>query len=275
MSNENQLRVRSRLKFRSIALPIAIVFLCISTALFAKTNPDNLTPLGDSFAHVISDMVPIPAGSFLMGHNAKQAQEWEKPAHKITLKRFRLSKYLVTIAQYDSFTEATGRKLIDDEGWGRGQKPAIYVSWADSQNFIEWLNRTTKLRFRLPTEAEWEYAARAGTRTDYPWGNADDPRQRNGALNVKETSIVGKFPPNAWGLYDMIGNVWQWTQDCWHDNYIGAPKNGAAWSEHCAQGHVHRGGSWDNDSPWLRVTARGREDEGIVHNGMGFRLALD
>ncbi|TAK53072.1 MAG: formylglycine-generating enzyme family protein [Gammaproteobacteria bacterium] len=218
-----------------------------------------------------ANMVSIPGGALQMG-SASGYQD-EKPVHTVNIKPFMLGKYEVTFEQYDVFATATGRPLPDDSGWGRGKRPVIEVSWDDAQAFVAWLNQQSGLKFRLPSEAEWEYAARAGSTTDYPWGKTFDASKANG--QGTSTALVGSFPPNAFGLHDLIGNVWEWTQDCWNDTYTGAPSDGSAWlSGECSR-RVERGGAWNYDAANLRVSIRGRNVTTHRNDNLGFRLAQD
>ena len=191
---------------------------------------------------------------------------------------FRLGKYEVTFAQWDACVSDGG---CDDNGDGRGNQPVIYVSWDDVQSFIDWLNNKTGGNYRLPTEAEWEYAARAGTTTKYSWGN-DIGSNRANCYNDEcgdswdYTAPVGSFPANPWGLHDMHGNVWEWVQDCLNYDYVGAPTDGSAWtSGNCSQ-RVVRGGAWGDDAWNLRSASRGRGGRtGRFDGSNGFRLAQD
>ena len=130
-------------------------------------------------------------------------------------------------------------------GWGRGALPVINVSWEDAQAYVSWLSETTGARYRLPSESEWEYAARAGTTTAYHTGSTISTDQANYESSRGWTTPVGTFAPNAFGLYDVHGNVWEWVEDCWHDDYRGAPSDGTAWTRggNCSR-RVLRGGSW-------------------------------
>ena len=225
-------------------------------------------------AEIEAQMLSIPAGSFRMG--SKHASD-EKPVHDVQIKAFRLGKYEVTFEQYDLFAELTGRPLPSDSGWGRGNRPVINVSWDYAQAFIGWLNHTAGRRYRLPSEAEWEYAARAGATTDYPWGEQYDPSKANGASSNRQTTAAGSYPANAFGAHDMIGNVWEWVQDCYHVSYKGAPADGSAWTSDCPSsgGRVVRGGSWFNYPASLRVSDRAWYDTAERDNDLGFRLAQD
>jgi len=206
------------------------------------------------------EMVWIPGGSFRMGDIQGRGDSDEQPVHSVSVSRFAMGRYEVTFAEYDKFAEATGRGKPDDEGWGRGNRPVINVSWDDATAYTNWLSRQTGQSYRLPTEAQWEYAARAGTTTSRYWGN--DPneacryanvndntsKQKNGYSwahhnctdGYAQTAPVGRFKPNAFDLFDMLGNVWEWTCSEFEDKYAGK-------EQRCADGGsrlVFRGGSW-------------------------------
>ena len=226
------------------------------------------------------EMVVIPAGRFRMGclSDCEAMMDYAKPVHEVTIESFALSKYEVTFAEYDRFTAATGRDRAWDRGWGRGRRPVIYVSWEEAVAYTEWLSAHTGERYRLPSEAEWEYAARAGSGTVYSWGDEIGRVRANcdgcgSQWDNKKTAPVGSFGANAWGLHDMHGNLWEWVQDCWHDNYEGAPADGSAWESGNCSRRVLRGGSWCNNPRNLRAAYRSRGTTGdrIINNG--FRVA--
>ena len=185
------------------------------------------------------EFVWVPAGQFRMGCvSGRDCQDYEFPVHEVRISRgFWLGKYEVTFAEYDRFTAATGRARADDRGWGRGRRPVINVSWEDAVAYTEWLSGQTGERYRLPSEAEWEYAARAESVTAYSWGNEIGRNRascwgcQSQAVFRMETVPVGSFGANRWGLHDMHGNVWEWVQDCLNTNYRGAPGDGSAWGE--------------------------------------------
>jgi len=209
------------------------------------------------------EMVLIPAGTFQMGSN--DGYDDEKPVHTVSVKSFWMSKYETTFEEYDVFASATGRSKPSDEGWGRGKRPVIYVSWQDAVAYAEWLSKKTGKAYRLPTEAEWEYAARGGSTTKWHFGN-DESRLGEYAWydgnSGKQTHAVGQKKPNDFGLYDMAGNVQEWT--CSEYGDYGDGKDAK-----CASGgdmRQLRGCSWDNfmnncrsafrgggDSPWYNV----------------------
>ena len=223
-------------------------------------------------------MVAIPGGRFRMGClSSGYCSPREIPVREVQVESFELGKYEVTFEEYDRFTAALDLAPADDAGWGRGRRPVINVTWLEALVYTKWLSEQTGKRYRLPTEAEWEYAARAGTVTRYSWG---DERGRNRAncgncgsqWDSEQTAPVGSFPPNAWGLHDMHGNVMEWVQDCWNESYRGAPPvDGSAWeSGDCSQ-RVIRDNSWID--PMFRVSERRR----VVSDGrtdiVGFRVA--
>ena len=203
------------------------------------------------------EMVVVPAGEFMMGppDNEKRRYRDEGPQHKVTIARpFAVSKFEVTFADWDACVSVGGcpqEGRADDAGWGRGAQPVIYVSWDDAQAYAAWFSKMTGKTYRLLTEAEWEYAARAGTATAYSWG--DEIGKNNANCNGcgsrwdnRQPAPVGSFTANAFGLHDMLGNVWEWVQDCYQGNYNGAPADGSAWSKgDCSRRRVVRGGGWD------------------------------
>ena len=239
---------------------------------------------GSSFRDTLSsggegpEMVVIPVGRFRMGDLSGAGDDDEKPVHEVVIASpFALSKYEITFEDYDKFTYPN---KVDDVGWGRGRRPVINVSWDDANEYAAWLSAQTGKRYRLPTEAEWEYAARAGSTTEYSWGNdighnrANCYKDRCGD-QWEYTASAGSFSANAFGLYDMHGNVWEWVQDCWNESYAGAPGDGSAWSSGDCSQRVIRGGSWFNE-PWdLRSSGRYWGTRTYRDHIIGFRLAQD
>jgi len=228
------------------------------------------------------EMVVVPAGSFMMGlSETEQIQsETTRQQHRVTIARpFAVGKYELTFDEWDACVADRGCKYKPDErGWGRGRQPVINVSWDDAQAYVAWLAKKTGKPYRLLSESEWEYAARAGTRTTYPWGNEPGTNRANfvgsgSQWSGKQAAPVGSFAPNAFGLYDMIGNVWEWTQDCWNDSYAGAPNDGLPWLKGDCGRRVLRGGSWYLDPALARAADRIGIEPGIRGNILGFRLA--
>ena len=228
------------------------------------------------------EMVVIPAGTFEMGD--VQGAKDELPVRMVKIQKpFAIGQYEVTFDDYDQFATAAKDKLPDDRGWGRGRRPVINVSWYDAVEYAKWLSEQTGKRYRLPTEAEWEYAARGGKATAYWWGNNFDKGMANcngcgSRWDNEQTAPVGSFKPNPFGTYDMAGNVNEWVEDCVHTNYNGAPTNGSAWKEagggDCGQ-RVVRGGSWNSTPVSLRASYRDRGNADGRGYNVGFRLAQD
>ena len=232
---------------------------------------------------VCPKMVVVPAGDFWMGspESEKERDGDEGPRHKVTIADpFAISKYEVTFEQWDACAEAGGCNGYrpDDQGWSRGSRPVINVSWWDAKAYAEWLSRKTGQSYRSPSEAEWEYAARAGTITRYSFGDAITPKDANYAESkIGKTAEVGAYPKNPWGLYDMHGNVWEWVEDVWHDSYNGAPVDGSAWTDgggnFSSRGRVVRGGSWYSNPRGLRSANRYRYQPDNRNSYLGFRVS--
>ncbi|MXW74031.1 MAG: SUMF1/EgtB/PvdO family nonheme iron enzyme [Gammaproteobacteria bacterium] len=230
-------------------------------------------------------MVGIPARSFQMGCvSGLNCRNSERPVRTVTISQpFALSKYEVTFSQWEACVLVGGCNghRPDDEGWGHGDRPVINVSWQDAQTYVSWLSRETGEDYRLPSEAEWEYAARAGSTTKYSWGN-EMSRDRANCGQRREcrnrwngsTAPVGSFPANDFGLHDMHGNVWEWVEDCWNESYTGAPSNGGAWLRGNCDRRVMRSGSWNNAPRSLRSASRGRIATDFRGIYVGFRVAL-
>lgn len=223
----------------------------------------------------------IPAGRFLMGSPDSETNRFdhEGPHHEVIIAQpFALGVYAVTFAEYDRFCEMTDRRTPGGNDWGRENHPVINVSWRNAQAYCDWLSEQTGQLYRLPSEAEWEYACRAGTQTPFHTGETINLDQANFGNKHKKTLPVGSFAPNAFGLYDMHGNVWEWMQDCWHYNYDHAPDDGSAWQDEnggdCGR-RVVRGGSWDIKPQLLRSDLRFRLFTDLTHDYLGFRIARD
>ena len=225
-------------------------------------------------------MIFIPAGEFTMGSPAAEQgrDPNEGPQHRVTIaKPFAVSKYDVTYADWDACVSVGACPKVTNTGFGRDTRPVINVNWDDAQTYVAWLSKMTGQPYRLLTEAEWEYAARAGTTTAYYWG--DDIGKGNANCNgcgsqwdAKQTSPVGSFAANQFGLYDMAGNVLQWSQDCYRGNYDGAPTDGSAWTSGGCSNRVVRGGSWGNSPQLLRSAVRYRGPSVGRSSALGFRV---
>jgi formylglycine-generating enzyme required for sulfatase activity len=249
------------------------------------------------------DMVVVPAGPFAMGslRTNKKARPNELPQHPVTIaKPFAVSKFELTFAEWDACIAGggCGGYKPNDLGWGRREQPVIYVSWDDAQQYVAWLSKMTGKPYRLLTEAEYEYVTRAGKTTEYPWGNDIklndavmancngcgskwDNQQTVPVGSFTADGFVGSFPPNAFGLYDMVGNVWEWVEDCYHPSYevdtpqgkVDAPADGSVWTRENCNDRVVRGGSWLASPDLLRSADRDRYDSGSRGSALGFRVA--
>jgi formylglycine-generating enzyme required for sulfatase activity len=220
------------------------------------------------------EMVSLPGGSFLMGSDDDES---EKPIHRVAIAPLAIARDPVTVGQWKVCVAAKGCPEIAAEGGD--DAPMTNVSWDDAQHFVMWLQAVTKEAYRLPSEAEWEYAARGGTRTRYWWGNQmvhglADCRGCGGSFNPHHVVQVAAFPPNPFGLNDMAGTVAEWVADCSHKNYEGAPTTNAAWESGDCRQHMLRGGSWQNDPSYLRTSSRDSYDTYVRYLTHGFRPAL-
>lgn len=230
------------------------------------------------------DMVVVPAGSFQMGASDDEEgrEDCETPRHLVTFARpFALSRTPVTFAQWDWYQAQGGTAYRpDDEGWGRADRPVINVCWEDARSFVSWLAERTGHPYRLPSESEWEYAARGGTDRAFHWGDSFAVGCAN-CLDGQEpwtgrmTSPVGSYPANAFGFSDMLGNVWEWVEDCWNEFYRRAPIDGTPWSAGVCEARVLRGGSWCDPARLVRAAARNRNGRHFRCNDYSFRVALD
>ena len=222
--------------------------------------------VGETFRECPScpEMVVVPAGSFMMGSPSHEdgRDDDEGPVHRVTIAEpFAVGVREVTFAEWNACASSggCGGYRPDDEGWGRGNRPVINVSWKDAQAYVDWLSRKTGAEYRLLSEAEWEYAARAGTTTRYHWGDGVGRNRANCDTcgdSWGVTAPVGSFAANGWGLHDVHGNVWEWVEDCWNGDYTGAPSDGSAWESGNCDARVLRGGSWSSGPRILRDAYR-------------------
>lgn len=227
------------------------------------------------------EMISLPAGQFQMGDLNNQGDDNEKPIQTIIFSHsFALSRYEVTFEEYDHFADITKRKRPEDEGWGRGLQPVINVSWQDANAYVKWLAANTGQAYRLPSEAEWEYAARSGTSSAYWWGNELSTERAvcdgcGSRWDAKQPAPVGALAANPWGLHDLNGNVDEWVQDCYSDTYTGHPTNGGARADSNCTYRAMRGGSWFDIGRVVRSASRYRHPPDASRNTWGFRVALD
>ncbi len=242
------------------------------TERFPSPNP---TPVSITHHQTIAlpEMVRIPAGTYQMGClNDGVCRRDEKPAHPVTLTAFEMAKYETTFAQWDACVADGGcRPIVDDEGWGRGNRPVINVTWRDAAAYTHWLSRKTGQDWRLPTEAEWEYAARAGSTTAFAHGNTLDRTKAN--IAGKDGTVpVGRYQANAWGLHDMHGNVWEWVGDRYGSGYYGTGQRSDPKGPSVGQKRVNRGGGWYYPAKYARSAMRSAQAPNVGRSNVGFRV---
>ena len=305
---------RFRAAWLVCGMAVAVSVLLYFAIVEGKAGPRA----GDRFRDCpeCPEMVVLPAGSYRMGSPSYEQgrHDDEGPVHEVVIAApFAIGVYEVTVAEFRRFVDETGYsagsscwtyedgevKDRADRGWRNpgfgqsGRHPVACVSWNDAQAYATWLSQETGEEYRLPSESEWEYAARAGTATARPWeeGESGQCRHANGAdASAKDrysswsgsvacrdghvhTAPVGSFAANGWGLHDMLGNVWEWTEDCWNDSYAGAPSDGSVWEYGNCAGRVLRGGSWGSGPSDLRAASRGWGTTGNRNDYLGFRVA--
>ena len=229
------------------------------------------------------EMVVVPSGSFTMGSPSGEygRDDDEGPRHLVIIDYpLAVGVYEVTFSEWDACVAdgGCGGYVPDDDGWGRGNRPVMNVSWNHAQSYVRWLCSKTGHNYGLLSESEWEYVARAGTETRYSWGNKIGHNRANcdgcgSRWDDDRTAPVGSFSANGWGVYDMHGNVWEWVQDCWNDSYVGAPVDGSSWESGDCCNRVRRGGSGDFSSRWLRSAIRSWDPPDYRNDDFGFRVA--
>jgi formylglycine-generating enzyme required for sulfatase activity/class 3 adenylate cyclase len=221
----------------------------------------------------VPEMIEVRGGSFAMGSNEDLS---ERPVHQVTIKPFSISKFPITVREWNDCAAA---KACGFTATGKDDAPVSNVSWSDAKQYVVWLADATRKAYRLPSEAEWEYAARGGTQTKYWWGDHLQPGMANcknctDVATADQPVKVGSFKSNPFGLYDMGGGVDQWVEDCWHKNYQGAPVDGSPWVGGDCTSHVIRSGSWKNDARYVRPANRDSYDTNVRYPTHGFRIAL-
>ena len=268
-----------RLACAAAAIAAFALLFCAAGSSWAAGSDAERLP-GELFRDCSDcpELVIVPSGEFEMGSAAKPS---EQPVHHVSLgKNFAMGRRDVTFAEWDRCVAQSGCKFSPpDQGWGRGDSPVTNVSWDDAQEFVAWLSKATGKSYRLPSEAEWEYAARGGSTTPYWWGKDVGAGRAQcaecGGSADARTAPVGSFRPNAFGLYDTAGDAAEWVEDCWNLTYRGAPNDGSAWTKGDCSLRVLRGGSFADKATAVRSSARFRYDQDVRYYANGFRVARD
>ena len=261
--------------------------ILVASLAFADPASDRRYEPGETFRDCAKcpEMVVVPAGSFTMGspQSEKGRTYYEGPQHRVTFSQpFAVGKYAVTFDEWDACVADGGCNGYkpSDADWGRGKRPVVNVSWNDAQAYISWLKGKTGRDYHLLSEAQREYVTRAGTTTPFWWGatiladqaNYTDDGEAKSRYRY-QTAPVDAFQPNPWGLYQVHGNVYEWTEDCWKDNYSSAPTDGSAWTSEDCTSRVVRGGSWETFPRYLRSAYRDRYIAVNRSTRYGFRVA--
>jgi formylglycine-generating enzyme required for sulfatase activity len=261
---------------------VLFMFMLFSPWVFALDSTGLLKP-GASFRDCddCPEMVVISAGSFEMGDITGERSNREQPAHRVTFKKsFAIGKFEITFAQWDACVTSGGCKHpANDKNYGRGQRPVGDISWNDAMEYVTWLSQKTEQHYRLPTEAEWEYVRRADSKTNFTWGdrlgsgNAVCYSCGIGGVDVVISTPVGSLAANPYGVFDMVGLVSEWVEDCGNNNYIGAPVDGSAWLTGDCKRRVERGGSWYDEENYLVPSYRYSKNVDARQEDRGFRVA--
>lgn len=226
------------------------------------------------------EMIVLRGGEFRRGDLHGDGDSDEKNPQVVSLHPFAIGIYEVSFDEYDQFCQSTRHELPDDQGWGRKRRPVINVSWDSAKAYTEWLSQQTGHTYRLPTDAEWEYAARAGTSTRFWWGDEESAGSANCAgcqslWDGDKSAPVGRFEPNPFGLHDTAGNVFEWTEDCWNDTFAQAPSDGSALVKAGCGVRVIRGGSWSQPPKEIRSANRWRDFQSRRSDDTGFRVVRE
>ncbi|MFT5658778.1 MAG: formylglycine-generating enzyme required for sulfatase activity/serine, partial [Gammaproteobacteria bacterium] len=225
-------------------------------------------------------MIQVPSGTFKMGSAAGIVSPDEAPRHEVQVSSFIVSVHEVTYAEYDLFAKASGRKLPSSSGWNRNTHPVNNVSWSDALAYVRWLSKQTAKHYRLLSEAEWEYVARAGTTSSYWWGLDKGIDKAHcfdckSELNTSKPAKVGSYQPNPFGLYDTAGNMFEWVHDCYHRNYKDAPTDGSVWEGGDCEVRIVRGGAYRSPAHSMRVENRDKFPSNRGQYNVGIRIARD
>ena len=258
---------------RSVPKPVAAP---VAEPKQAATPTTNKTE-GIRDCPACPEMLVLPAGTVTMGE--QRGDRSERPVHKVSIKRpFAIGKYEVTIGQWNECVNAGACSYKAAKGGPSENSPVRDISWNDAQEYVRWLSRVTKQEYRLPTEAEWEYSARANTQTRFWWGDTVGSGNANckdcgGKWDRSAPAEVDAYPPNPFGVYGANGGVWEWVTDCWHKSYHGAPNDGSSWDKPDCRENVIRGGSWRNDASYIHSASRFKYDTNVRYLLNGFRVA--
>ena len=261
--------------FRTI---IVIISLLVATLVAGLAAAADRQP-GDIFrdCSTCPELVVVPAGRYVMGDNRSRFPA-ERPAHLVTIAQpMAVGRFEVTFDEWQvCLAEGGCAKNPDDHHWGRGRRPVVNISWPEAVGYTRWLSRKTGKTYRLPTEGEWEYVARAGTTTEYWWGDEPGLNRadcRNCGLEISHQSVpVGSFAANPFGLFDVHGNVWEWVQDCWNPSHAGAPSDGSARLAGDCRERVTRSGSWYYVNTNVRSAYRSKFPADAFSYGIGIRV---
>ena len=274
-------------KYSSPAWNLAAIWLIttITIGCSSVSRQETMAP-GEPFQDCpdCPQMVVVPAGRFDMGSHfsEKGRRPVENPQHEVKIERnFAIGKYEVTVGEFRQFVEATQRDMGGTRScWERydlsEEHPVTCVSWQDASDYAQWMAQKTGKPYRLLSEAEWEYAARAGTTTAHYWGGGAQSACKYARISrcgSNGSAPVGQYRPNAVGLYDMMGNVWEWVGDCWNDSYVGAPADGSAWTSGQCDERALRGGSFYNKPENMRSAKRNWNGTDYHYDDVGVRLA--
>lgn len=251
-----------------------------------RINQQNVALIGKNVRDcpVCPQMVVVPAGHFVMGNKEGQGKADEQPQHDVFISiPFMVSVFEITFEEWDTCVTEGGcsDNKTNDGGWGRAKRPVIFISWNDAKSYVKWLSRKTSKHYRLLSEAEWEYMARGNSNTKYWWGEQHLSNMANcdgcgSVYDNKKTAPVGSFPAlNKFGIADVLGNVYEWVEDCYTNNYNDASVVGAAFISQCDEGRVLRGGSWSTSYEKIRSTARKKASPITQMDDYGIRVARD
>jgi len=282
----NQVYIAQQWRWYTIERPFAAAHIwpyVLTPSVEQKLKPkDSFRECNTTLGHdYCPDMVIVPAGSFIMGSlpTEQGRSSDEGPQHNVEFANaFAVSKFELTFEEWDTCVAYGDCPYVADSTVGRGQQPVFNVNWNEAKGYVAWLSTMTGKDYRLLTEAEYEYAARAGTQTTYPWGDTVGKNNANcdgcgSRWDGRQSAPVDSFAPNKFGLYQMVGNVTEWVEDCYHASYKSAPGDGSAWTTGKCSARVTRGGSWRKSPVQVRSASRDRRSTEARGGEHGFRVA--